>query len=182
MAPETRVRFPYVQFLWGLRPHGLAACPHGLCRGSGSSFFSWGLCPHGLRPAPTDFVVARLRRLRLLSRGRMGCAHCIRPPPLGVRVERGSATFEISLTRGRMELRSILSAHRHSASARSGAPRLLKYHSPVGGWSFASFYPLAPLGVRAELCAATFEKHSGILQLVEGSALNREAGGSTPPP
>jgi len=35
------------------------------------------------RPAPTRLVVARVRRLRLLIRGRMGFAHFIRPPPLG---------------------------------------------------------------------------------------------------
>ena len=50
------VRVPPRQLVsWGLRPHGPAGLPPGLCRGSQSD---------GLR-------------------GRMGFAHCIRPPPLG---------------------------------------------------------------------------------------------------
>ncbi len=47
------------QFVQGLRPYGLAAYPRAL---SGLGF------------------VARLR-----NRGRMGFAHCVRPPPLGAR-------------------------------------------------------------------------------------------------
>jgi hypothetical protein len=45
------------------------------------------LCPQSPDgPAPTGFVAAPVRRLRLLTGGRMGFAHVIRPPLLGARV------------------------------------------------------------------------------------------------
>jgi hypothetical protein len=51
-------------------------------------FTPLGFAPTGCRPAPTGFVVAQVRRLCLLTCGRMGCAHFIRPPPLGARLGR----------------------------------------------------------------------------------------------
>ena len=76
----------------------------------------------------------------------------------------------------------IVSAHRHSASERSGVPRLLKYHSPVRGWAAPILSAHRHSASAWSGALRLFKTHSGILQLVEGSALNREAGGSTPPP
>src|SRR5688572_14674705 len=74
-----------VFLLGGFAPAARTASPPGLVV---ARLFSQGLRPRG--PAPTDLVVARLRRLRPLSRGRMPCAHCTRPPPLGRPPHRGA--------------------------------------------------------------------------------------------
>ena len=50
LPPRTLSWLGFVVFLWGLRPHGLAACPHGLCRGSASSAEPPQPWADGLRP------------------------------------------------------------------------------------------------------------------------------------
>ncbi len=102
----------------GFAPTALRASPHGLCRGSASS-------------------------LRSASRGRIGCADCVRPPPLGARpfaARRGpvAPTGFIGARLARCARQAvggsaapIVSAYRPSAPApslRDGAPRVAWGH------------------------------------------------------
>src|SRR5688572_29249898 len=106
-AGASRVRFAWGFLHGGFAPTALRACPHGLCRGSVSPeagetvgawaspilfahrlsapVFTWGLCPHGPAGLPPRALswhgFAGSRR----NCGRMGFAHFIRSPPLGVR-------------------------------------------------------------------------------------------------
>ena len=121
-----------------------------------SNQFHGGFAPTALRPAPTDFVVARLRRRSLLSRGRMGCAHFIRPPPLGVRAERGSATFEISLTRARMGCAHCIRPPPLGVRAERGSATF-EISLTRARMGCAHCIRPPPLGVRAEWGSATFE-------------------------
>jgi len=90
----------FVVFLWGLRPHGLATCPHGLCRGSASSAEPPQPWADGLRPFYPPTATRRPSGAGLCDFLNIThpCAdgaslHCIRAPLLGVRAALCSATF-----------------------------------------------------------------------------------------